>query len=82
MRNPFLDLPRDDLARELIAAAVRLDQRSPVTPQERAEFADRLRLLLIAAANRLAPQRLMPGAPAHEVDRIPQAARGRALTRA
>lgn len=68
--NPFIELTRDDLSRELSAAAVRLQQRGGSTPEQRAAFADELRLMLIAAANRLADQRLMPGTPAHELSRV------------
>lgn len=67
--NPYQDMPRDDLARELQDAAARLAERRQASPQERAEFAEQLRLLLIAAGNRLAVPVHEPGQPAFELAR-------------
>lgn len=67
--NPFQDLTRNDLAAELQDAASRLGERRKATPEERAEFAEKLRLLLIAAGNRLAVPVHSPGTPAFELAR-------------
>lgn len=70
--NPFQDMTRDDLAAELQDAAVRLGERRPSSAEQRAEFAEKLRLLLIAAGNRLAVPVHTPGEPAFELARAAQ----------
>lgn len=67
--NRFQDLTRDDLAAELHGAAAELEVRRAASSQARAEFAEHLRLLLIAAGNRLAVPVHRPGEPAFELAR-------------
>lgn len=50
-------------------AASRLEQRGGGTPDERAAFAEELRLLLIASGQRLNVSRFMPHTPAFELSR-------------
>ena len=68
--NPFIDLTRDELSREMVKAVGVLEARQTLTAEERAAFAERLRYLLIAATDRLSCQRLMPGAPAFQMARM------------
>lgn len=69
--NPFNDMCRDALAAELSKAIDVLEVRAMLTPSQRAEFAERLRYLLIATAARLSCSERSPGTPAFELARVP-----------
>lgn len=53
--NPFITASSDNLAKACSSAASDLSANRPRTRDERLELAERVRLLLIAAAHRIAP---------------------------
>jgi hypothetical protein len=53
--NPFITASSDHLAKACSAAASDLSANRPRTREERLELSERVRLLLIAAAHRIAP---------------------------
>lgn len=69
--NPFNDMRREELAGEISKAIAVLEARERLNVAQRAEFAERLRYLLIVAASRLSGSEGRPGSPAFEVARAP-----------
>lgn len=69
--NPFNDMRREELAGEISKAIDVLEARERLTAAQRAEFAERLRYLLIVAGSRLSCRELSPGTPAFEIARVP-----------
>lgn len=68
-RNPFLDLSFSELSDECGRAADNLGTRVQRSPEDRADLAERVRLLLIACQRLLWVGETIPGTPEQELSR-------------